>query len=590
MSFVLGLALCAPTQLQEPLPPHTRSCEDVVLAVGAHVGLANTTSSAPEGGAVQAPSGWYSGDTHAHRQLCGKQAVTLTPAELYAQQQAAELDVASALIWHPATLDDLSVFFQTYAPLVTGLEESVSASDPSSILQHDLETSGFQGPSQFGHLIGLGLQDAQLDPDHSHSTLVLDFMLAQPGAISGYAHVLWPENYTYPPIELIGSDLAYFAPIDMALGKVDFLERVALGEVFLTWSFRGMHYPLLNAGMRFAITGGSDNSCLHPQPGDSRTWFQIGDEPLSYPAWTQAIAAGRTSIAVGASEHLQFVAGNQQVGSQLELDGPGDVPARATIFVAPGVASSGTIEVLRNGVVIASEPFDLPNGGEHVFPLLIPMSTSAWLAARVKDRTHTGSVYAIVDDRPIVRASDAFYWVGYCDHLATSVQNNQSTFLLDEADKPELLARIGEARRVYQAYGAVASIQAPGLQRYGKSSQACAGPIAIGATGPPIVGAPDFALTCLNAPPDSIGWVFLGTQGVPGGFQVGGITAFVDPFALGVVLPTTSQGAGYAERGLVLPPAASSLKLAAQFLWLNTPSCPGFGDLSASDALMIEAF
>ena len=591
MSPALLLALSAVPALQDAVPPHSRTCEQVIQAVGAHSGWQSGADAAPQlGGTLQPLPGWYSGDTHSHRQLCGAGVgQDLSVAELFAQQQAAGLDVACALLWHSPGGVSVQDFFSSYAPLVTGVEESVSMANPGQFLQHDIETSGFGGPSQFGHLIGLGLSDGHFDPAAKFSTPLMDFMRAQPGSATGYAHVIWPDNGTYPPIELIGPDLAYFAPIDLALGKLDFIERVPLGDDLMTWSFPGMHYPMLNSGLRVAITAGSDNTCIYPQPGDARTWVEVEGE-LDYYSWIEGIRAGRTTISQGGSEFLHFTTQNVGVGRQVDLATPGTLPMRATMFAAPGLPSSGTIEILRNGQVIASEDFDLPNGGVHSFLHTQSMERSAWLAARVKSRTHTGAVYVIVEDEPIVELTDALYWIGYCDHLSNSVANNQGTFLLEPADQAEILGRIAAAREVYVAYARAAGNSPQGTLRFGSSTQACQGPIAIGATVGAKVGDPNFAITCINAPGDTTGWLMFGTAGLPTGLAAFGITSYLDPLGGFFSIPAQTQGAGFASLPVSLPPAAASVTLIAQYVWLNTLDCAGTGALSASNALVINAY
>src|SRR5262249_47245992 len=102
------------------------------------------------------PPLWHTGDTHAHIQLCSDTPVAdLTVSELYQMQKVDELEVTCAQIWGQCA-GGLPDFIANYVPLVTGVENPVSAADPGSIVQFGVEASKFKA-SPFGHVHGWGI-------------------------------------------------------------------------------------------------------------------------------------------------------------------------------------------------------------------------------------------------------------------------------------------------------------------------------------------------------------------------------------------------------------------------------------------------
>jgi hypothetical protein len=521
------------------------------------------------------PPGWYSGDTHTHIQLCGEP-VDLTPEQIYAAVQSQHLSVACLQVWAKFGVTP-AVYLADYAPLVTGIEHPVSAGDPDAIVQVGVEVSGFQA-SQFGHVQALNVQDGAFPTAAMHSKPVLDFFLAQPGAITGYAHVLWWDDYA--PALIMGgggSGPPFQAPLEVALGTVDFLEIRRVEELqVLTW--RSFYYKLLNAGMRVALVGGSDNTCTFAeQIGETRTWARIVQEPLTFTRWCEAVAARATTVSDGSAVFLDLRVDGAPIGSELNLPSADVLPVRATLHVAAGESASGRLKLIQNGREVASEHYHLPAGGTAVLSLPVSFVRSSWIAASAEPNAHTGATFVSVGDRPIAVVKDARYWVEYCDDLQEQIGDFEV-----HAAEPEILARVAAARQIYSALEAVALPLPPGVVRYGHSTPACKGPIAIGVDAPPSV---PFMLTCLNAPPDSAGTLLLGLADDSGGPPVSGADLFVSLSSPYVSLPARTNGGGYAEVPITLP---SGSQFAAQFVWDNTESCGNGGPVSASDALEIQ--
>lgn len=560
--------------MSSPIPTFGRLRAGIV---GAAAGLALLAAPGPAGGAaaqsaapVARPPGWYSGDSHIHIQQCDTP-VNLTMEEVRSTMALRDLDVGAVQLW-ASRWTPPDFYLSHYAPFITGLEDPVS--DAGHKLQFGLEVSGFQA-SQFGHLQILGMSDGVFPIDSPYPGPILSFY---DQALNGYAHVSWFNDYTRVPF-FAGTNGAYTAPIDAALGMIDFLEVRNVDPIpgleTITWT--GIYYKLLNAGVRISLTGGSDNSCFIPEIGDSRTYARLGPgEPLSFQGWTEAIRAGRTSIAAGTVRFLDLDVDGTGLGGQVNLAAPGTVAVTATLSVQPGVNDAGTLEIMRNAVVVASIPYALPAGGTTTLQANVAMPKSGWLSARCAPGAHTAATYVIVGDRPVADALDAQYWIDYCDDFALNLPD----FGVPDAES-EILGRIAAARKVYAALLACDLPLPAGVALFGHSAPACDGPIAIGVTAPP---EQPFAVNCVNAPPGSPGLLVIGLVANPVGAPILGCSLFIKVGFPYVAIPVTATQGGYAQVPISVP---SGKRFYAQWVWLNKPGCGNGGQLAASNAIDI---
>ena len=126
-----------------------------------------------------------------------------------------------------------------------------------------------------------------------------------------------------------------------------------------------------------------------------------------------------------------------------------------------------------------------------------------------------------------------------------------------------------------------------GTARLGTSTPACGGPMVIGVTRMAASPDPNFAFTCIEAPPFTTGYLVLSLGKIPSGFKVLGVTLYVDPASPHIVIPDSTNGAGYAETPLPIPPGIRGVQFHCQYLWANTPQCGGAGTYSASNAVSV---
>ncbi|HZM01303.1 MAG TPA: CehA/McbA family metallohydrolase [Planctomycetota bacterium] len=542
----------------------------LAAATAASAQLGTEAVSGPHGPPVETPPGWYSGDMHIHMQPCTSP-VNMSMHEVYVELLARDLDIGAVQLWG-SRWAPADYFLAHYVPMVTGLEDP--ASDAAHRLQFGIEVSGFPA-SQFGHIQLIDTSQGAFQMEALYPGKILDRYL---DALTGYAHVQWYESYD--PVPFYGGvNGCYMAPIDAAVGAIDYIETTrvepdpGLGQI--TW--RGLYYKLLNAGLRVSLAAGSDNTCFITDIGDSRTYALLGPEPLSFGAWCDAIEAGRTSVSAGPDRFLDLEVQGTGIGGQLVLPGPGAVEVTATLSVRAGVSDSGWLHLVQDGQDAAVVAYALPAGGTRQVRASLQVEKSGWLAARNDPGAHTAAIFVIVGDRPIASAVDAQYWMDYCDLL----ESNIGSFEVPSA-QAEIVERIQAARQVYEALGNCDLPLPAGVSAYGSSTPSCQGPIAIGLVESPGRG---LALTCVNAPPGAQGLLVIGTTADPAGEELLGFSLLIDQDAPYLTIPIQATQAGYAK---VPSPLPAAKRFVAQFVWADERDCGPVGPLCASNGLDVD--
>jgi len=235
---------------------------------------------------------------------------------------------------------------------------------------------------------------------------------------------------------------------------------------------------------------------------------------LTYDAWVDGIAAGRTSIADDPLYFLDLELGSTgefAVGDQIDLAGP-TIRVQASLLAEGSVDTTNDfIEIVRNGEVVAWTV-----AGDLDFDDEIPVPESSWIAARQGNlRTHTAAAYVLVDNRPIAVCRDAEYWWIYMHVLRARLAD------LEDCDPPgfslgcgllaseccttidKMTTDVEEAEPVFKAIRDYAHQDVlPGVDRLGYSTYACWGPVAIGIDSYSTVQRKLFGF---NAPPNTNG-------------------------------------------------------------------------------------
>ena len=134
------------------------------------------------------------------------------------------------------------------------------------------------------------------------------------------------------------------------------------------------------------------------------------------------IKAGRTVVSRnGHKEFLNLKVNNAAgPGDEINLSGGGSLPVSVTWTA--NQKFTGTIELVRNGAVVASKQATIPANGTVTMSATVTFDKSGWVAARRMGSNghavHTAAVFVTVDNTPVrVSAPDAQFYVQWMDNL-----------------------------------------------------------------------------------------------------------------------------------------------------------------------------
>jgi TolB protein len=392
-------------------------------------------------------SGWWSGDLHVHMNYGG--AYRAVPARLRAQAEAEDLHVVENLIVNKEQrIPDVAMFRGSPDPVSTA----------RTIISHDEEYH----TSWWGHTGHLGLTRSLVLPNYAgyantaaaslfpDNAAIADLVHAQ-GGLSGYVH---PFGLPLPDPASAPSTNAL--PVDVALGKVDYLEVMGFSDHRTTAE---VWYRLLNTGFRIPAGAGTDAmanfASLRGPVGMNRVYVQSGPT-LQYREWLAALKAGRTFVTNGPL--LSFTLNARPIGAELKLDsGVHRLVARVSLR---SIVPVERLEIVANGVVVS--PVPLTAGGTRADATIpLPVARSGWFTVRAwsSRSTHpvldiypyatTSPIYVTIGGRAVRSAESARWFVSWIERLeaAAAAHNGWNT----PAEKAEVLKRLADAKAVFQS-------------------------------------------------------------------------------------------------------------------------------------------
>jgi Tol biopolymer transport system component len=392
-------------------------------------------------------AGWMSGDLHVHMNYGG--AYRNTPAHLARQAAAEDLAVVENLIVNKEQrIPDIGYF--------TGRPDVQS--DRSVVINHGQEFH----TSYWGHTGLLGLRDHLVLPDYAgytntaaaslypHNAVVSDLARAQ-GGLMGYVHPFSDEPDPADANQPLTDEL----PVDVALGKVDYLEVVGFSDPMAT---ANVWYRLLNCGFRIPAAAGTDAmanfASLRGPVGLNRTYVKSG-APIDYAAWLNGIRAGRTFATNGPL--LEFTVDGREPGDEIRVPRGGRrLQARASLR---SIVPIDALEVVANGRVVETLPLSADRTTATIDRML-SVERSGWYTLRARSLTGrhpildryafatTSPIYVIVGDDPIRSTTDARYFLAWIGRLEQAVAEHQAWNGPDE--KRAVLESLERARSVYQ--------------------------------------------------------------------------------------------------------------------------------------------
>jgi hypothetical protein len=389
--------------------------------------------------------GWWSGDLHVHMNYGGT--YRNTPSALAFQARAEDLHVVENLIVNKEQrILDIAYFRPGPDP--------VSTRDYQVYHGQEFHT-GF-----WDHSGVLGLKDHLLLPGYAGypntalasvyppNALVADLAHAQ-GALYGWVHPYDTAPDPYDTTTSLSSEL----PVDVALGKVDYLEVMGFSNHLYT---SAVWYRLLNCGFRIPAGAGTDAfpnfAMLHGPVGLERVYVQAGSV-LDHARFLAGLKAGRTFVTNGPL--LTLSVDGHGPGDDVALAGPRSLPVRVTLRSSVPVDH---LEIIGNGTVIVSVP--LP--GDHLVAdttLAVPVRRSGWLLVRAYGNgprepvldlypfASTSPVYLTVGGAPARSADDARFFVQWVDRVTAAAQA-QVTWNTT-AEKDSVMSLLGRARAVF---------------------------------------------------------------------------------------------------------------------------------------------
>ncbi|MGH7537842.1 MAG: CehA/McbA family metallohydrolase [Gemmatimonadales bacterium] len=389
--------------------------------------------------------GWWSGDLHVHMNYGGT--YRNTPERLVFQARAEDLHVVENLIVNKEQrIPDIGYFRAGRDP----------ASTPEYQLFHAQEFhTGF-----WDHTGLLTLRDHYLLPDYGGyantalgslyppNAVVADLAHAQ-GGLLGYVHPFDSRPDPDDTTQTLSSEL----PVDVALGKVDYLEVMGFSNHLIT---SDIWYRLLNCGFRVPAGAGTDAfpnyAMLRGPAGLVRVYVRSGPV-LDHDRFLAGLKAGRTFVTN--APLLSFTVAGRGPGEEVRLAGPGRLSVHVRLR---SIVPVDRLEIVGNGSVVAS----IPLGGDGTAAdttVLLPAERSGWLVLRAYGDSArepvldlypfatTSPVYVTVGGKPARSRADALYFVQWVDRVIQATRAHRGWNTAVERDS--VVKLLERARGVY---------------------------------------------------------------------------------------------------------------------------------------------
>jgi TolB protein len=396
---------------------------------------------------------WASADLHVHMNYGG--AYRNTPANLVLQEEAENLSLIENLIVNKEQrVPDIGYFRRGADP----------ASEPEHLLFHSQEFH----TNSWGHLGLLNLEHLLIPGYAAYGNTaaaspfplnadVADMARAQ-NALVGYVH---PFDIAIDPVNDATlthgqqTDEALELPVDVALGKVDYIEAMGFSDHRLT---ADVWYRLLNCGFRLPTGAGSDTmanyASLHGPVGLVRVYARVPQGPLDIASWLDSLKRGHTFATNGPL--LGFTLGGKQLGDELQLpSGEHEVKFKAWLR---SIVPVDHLEVACNGRIARELKLSTDRESADA-EATIPIAQSGWCLLRASSEkaehpilddyvyATTGPIYVKVAGSVQKSPQDAAYFVAWIDRLIAFAEADRDWN--NAAEKASVLKTLNDAREVY---------------------------------------------------------------------------------------------------------------------------------------------
>ena len=392
--------------------------------------------------------GWYSGSTHVHMNYAGDLHNTLE--NLMFMSAAEDQSVVNELV---ANKDNRILDYQFF----TG--ETSHLSTPERVLFVSEEYR----PAFHGHVYFLGLTEHLLSPFASgyEGTAIYSLypsntdmlrLAGEQGAFRGYVHPYFGENDPLSGKEpSLGGAKSF--PVDVALGTVEGLETTyANHATLLVW------HHVLNNDFKIVLTGGEDSiSNLYRSAvvGSQRSYVYLGDKPLTYSNWLEALREGRTFATNGPL--LTFTVNGAMPGEDVRLpQNGGTVTLKGEV---QSIVPLDKVMIMNNGEILKTVPLD-ETGSNAVFEITVDVDESGWYTLQAEGKRNTlpisdlypqattNAIRVYVGGDPIRNIESANYFVRWIDRLLAMAEAHPGWRTTKEKD--HVLGQFKQAQQVYK--------------------------------------------------------------------------------------------------------------------------------------------
>jgi TolB protein len=397
---------------------------------------------------------WVSADLHVHMNYGGH--YRNTPKSLIAQARAENLGIVFNLIVNKEErVPDIAYFSPDLDP----------ASTATTLISHGQEfhtsfwghlgllhpSSNYLVPGYAGYP---GTAAASLYPTNS---AVADMGHAE-GALVGYVH-----PFETIPDPMSDEKLTVELPVDVALGKVDYIEILGFSDPKST---AAVWYRLLNCGFHLPAGAGTDAmmnfASLRGPMGLNRVYASVPRDSIELTTWLDQLRNGHTFATNGPL--LRFQLGNQPVGGQLDLPGGSQkVEFSASLR---SIVPIEHLEVVCNGrvaqeLLISGDRSSVDAHGQ------VTLDKSGWCLLRAWSEKSeypildaylygtTSPIYVTVGGGATTSREDAQYFLTWIDRLRDAGQHNQDWNT--ESEKNSVMELFSEAAKVFQNHIRMAS-------------------------------------------------------------------------------------------------------------------------------------
>jgi TolB protein len=282
---------------------------------------------------------------------------------------------------------------------------------------------------------------------------VYDMAHAQ-GAVVGAVH---PFDEVPDPFAKPGQRITDELPVDVALGKLDYMEIVGFSDHKSTAE---VWYRLLNLGFKIPAGAGTDATANYAAPirgqvGFDRVYVWMPGWPSPSVTWMDELKQGRTFATNGPL--LEFKLGGETVGSELKPDvGQNAVPFAAKLR---SIVPVDHLEVVCNGNV--AQTLKLDGVRESVDATgTIPINDSGWCVLRAwSDKAAypvldnyayatTSPVYVTVGGKRAYSKKDAEYFEAWIDRTMEITEKYPDWNSAEE--KAYVMKKLHEAHDIYE--------------------------------------------------------------------------------------------------------------------------------------------